>query len=205
MSNRCLLADDHPGLVAAVSSLLDDHGYTVVGPAVDGHQAVALAQAEQPELAVVDYHMPRLSGRELLVQLKDAAPQTRVVLYTADASPALVQEVLAAGADAIVLKDAPLDDLCRALSSVQAGQPYIDPSLASAAVGGASTRATPLTEREREVLQRLSRGRAHGDIGDELGISVETVRTHLRKASDKLQASTRTQAVATALRLGLIE
>jgi two-component system, NarL family, response regulator DesR len=202
---RCLLADDHPALVAAVSSFLDESGFDVVGPASDGTQTVALAGAEQPEVAVVDYHMPRLGGRELLRRLRSVAPHTRVVLYTADADATLVQEVLAAGADAIVLKDAPLEDLCRAVAAVQAGRTYVDPSLASLTLGGAGGGRTPLTERERDVLQRLSRGRSHADIGGELGISVETVRTHLRKACDKLGAATRTQAVATALRLGLIE
>lgn len=202
---RCLLADDHPALVAAISGLLREHGFTVVGPAAEGYGAVELARAEQPDVAVVDYHMPRLSGRELVVRLKEVAPDTRVVLYTADGDATLVQEVLAAGADAIVLKDSPLQDLCRALDSVQTGLRYVDPSLASAAIGATPSAAVPLTDRERDVLRRLSRGRSHGEIGDELGIGIETVRTHLRKASEKLGASTRTQAVARALRLGLIE
>jgi DNA-binding NarL/FixJ family response regulator len=205
MNDRCLVADDHPALVAAVCELLGENGFTVVGPAADGEKAIALAEAEQPELAIVDYHMPRVGGRELLARLKRAAPHTRLLVYTAEENAALVQEVLAAGADGIVLKDAPLQDLLRALAVVQGGRTYIDPSLAAAALGATAPARAPLTARERDVLSRLSGGNSHAVIGAELGIGVETVRTHLRKCCDKLGASTRTQAVATALRLGLIE
>jgi DNA-binding NarL/FixJ family response regulator len=205
MSVRCLVADDHPALVAAVTELLGEHGFAVLGPAADGEQAIVLAEAEQPELAIVDYHMPKLGGRELLVRLKAAAPDTHLLVYTAEANSALVQEVLAAGADGIVLKEAPLQDLVRALAVVQSGRTYIDPSLAAGALGATAPAGAALTARERAVLARLSAGSSHAEIGAELGIGVETVRTHLRKCCDKLGASTRTQAVATALRLGLIE
>jgi DNA-binding NarL/FixJ family response regulator len=202
---RCLLADDHPALVAAVADLLAEHGFTIVGPATDGEQAVALAESEQPDLAVVDYRMPRLGGRELLARLRAAAPDAHIVVYTADANDTLVQEVLAAGANGIVLKEAPLEDLVRALGAVREGRTYIDPSLGAEALGSGRRDRMPLTDRERAVLARLSAGRAHAEIGVDLGISVETVRTHLRKSCDKLGAASRTQAVATALRLGLID
>jgi DNA-binding NarL/FixJ family response regulator len=205
MNTRCLLADDHPALVAALSDYLEENGYTVVGPAGDGDRAIEVAAAEQPELAVVDYRMPGPGGRELLARLHEAAPSLRVLVYTADAGDALVQEVLARGAAGIVLKEAPLQDLVRALDAVRRGGTYVDPALATAALGALRSDRPAVTERERDVLSHLSRGKTHEEIGRDLGISVETVRTHLRKASDKLGASTRTQAVATAYRLGLIE
>jgi DNA-binding NarL/FixJ family response regulator len=201
----CLVADDHPAMRAALVDLLAENGFAVVGPAADGAGAVALAEAEQPELAVVDYRMPRLAGRELLARLKEVVPNIRLLVYTAEADERILQEVLSGGADGIVLKEAPLQDVLRALAAVQAGRTYIDPSLATLAINGPASGRAPLTQRERDVLSRLSAGRSHAEIGEELGISVETVRTHLRKASDKLAASTRTQAVATAIRLGLIE
>jgi DNA-binding NarL/FixJ family response regulator len=205
MSCRCLIADDHPALLVAVSDLLTENGFTVVGPATDGEKAIALAEAEQPDVAVLDYHMPTLGGRELLARLRAVVPNTRLLVYTAEPNAALVQEVFAAGAHGIVLKDAPLTDLLRALTTVQSGRTYVDPSLAGAALGPGSAKSTSLTDRERSVLARLSAGNSHAVIGAELGIGVETVRTHLRKCCDKLGAATRTQAVATALRLGLIE
>jgi DNA-binding NarL/FixJ family response regulator len=196
---RCLIADDHPALTAAVSAFLADSGFDVVGPVPDGRRAVALATEEQPELALVDYRMPRLAGLELVRALRDAAPGTRVVVYTADGDETLAHEVLDAGAVALVLKEAPLADLVRALEAALAGGSYLDPALA---------RLTPknnkLTQRELDVLALLAEGLQHEEIGRRLGISSETVRTHLRKASDRLGAASRTQAVATALRMGLI-
>jgi DNA-binding NarL/FixJ family response regulator len=199
VSKRCLVADDHPALVAAVAAFLAAHAYEVVGPATDGQQAVDLAAAEAPDVALVDLRMPRLFGSDLVREVVAASPNTRVVVYTADADARLARETLDAGAVGVVLKESPLDDLVRALRSVSGGHLYIDPALA----GGTATRGQ-LTARERDVLSLLSEGLPQAEIGARLGISGETVRTHLRKASLRLGASTRTQAVATALRLGLI-
>jgi DNA-binding NarL/FixJ family response regulator len=196
---RCLIADDHPALTSAVSSYLSENGFEVVGPVGDGQRAVALATDERPELALVDFRMPRLSGVDLVVKLREVSPETRVVVYTADADEQIATDVLAAGASALVLKEAPLADLVRALEATLAGGSYLDPALTRLAAP-----ATKLTQRELDVLGLLAEGLAHEEIGRRLGISSETVRTHLRKASDRLGASTRTQAVATALRLGLI-
>lgn len=196
---RCLIADDHPALTSAVSAYLADNGFEVVGPVADGQRAVALATEEQPDLALVDFRMPRLSGVDLVVKLREVSPETRVVVYTADADEQIANDVLAAGAAALVLKEAPLADLVRALESTLAGGSYLDPSLTRIAAP-----ASKLTQRELDVLGLLAEGLPHEEIGRRLGISSETVRTHLRKASDRLGASTRTQAVATALRLGLI-
>jgi DNA-binding NarL/FixJ family response regulator len=196
---RCLIADDHPALTSAVSGYLSENGFEVVGPVGDGQRAVALATDEQPELALVDFRMPRLSGVDLVVKLREVSPETRVVVYTADADEQIATDVLAAGASALVLKEAPLADLVRALEATLAGGSYLDPALTRIAAPAAK-----LTQRELDVLGLLAEGLAHEEIGRRLGISSETVRTHLRKASDRLGASTRTQAVATALRLGLI-
>jgi DNA-binding NarL/FixJ family response regulator len=111
----------------------------------------------------------------------------------------MAREVLAAGAAAIVLKEAPLADLLRAVQGAVSGRSYVDAALAHTAGVGVG-----LTQRELDVLALLAEGLQHEDIGRRLGISSETVRTHLRKACDRLGAATRTQAVATALRQGLI-
>ena len=196
---RCLIADDHPALTAAVSHYVADNGFEVVGPAPDGRRAVALAAEVQPELALVDYRMPRLAGLELIAALREASPETRICVYTADGDAQLARDVLAAGAAALVLKEAPLADLVRALEAVLAGGSYLDPALARGEAPGGK-----LTQRELDVLGLLAEGMQHEEIGNRLGISSETVRTHLRKACDRLGAATRTQAVATALRHGLI-
>ena len=196
---RCLIADDHPALTSAVSSYLSENGFDVVGPASDGRRAVALIAEEKPDVALVDYRMPRLSGADLVRALREAAPETCIVVYTADGDERLARQVLDAGAVALVLKEAPLADLVRALEAALAGSSYLDPALAKNPAPGGK-----LTQRELDVLGLLAEGLQHEEIGRRLGISSETVRTHLRKASDRLGATTRTQAVATALRLGLI-
>jgi len=199
---RCLVADDHPALVSAVSDFLTGRGFEVIGPAADGGEALAIAASAFPELALVDYRMPRSGGRELVRRIKEVSPATRVAVYTAEANEQVVTEVLDAGADAIVLKEAPLVDLVRALTSILDGRRYVDPALAGAALGAGG--APRVTAREADVLRLLADGLTHEEIGDRLQIAAETVRTHARKAADRLGAKTRTQAVATAIRLGLI-
>jgi two-component system, NarL family, nitrate/nitrite response regulator NarL len=202
---RCIIADDHPGLLAAVGDYLGENGYDIVGRVGDGLSALAQIAEERPELALVDYRMPRCAGGELVRRIKEASPETRVAVYTADADERVVSEALAAGADGVVLKEAPLPDLVRALSSIESGRPYVDPGLAVAALGRTRTRSgTQLTEREVEVLALLAEGLSHEEIGNQLKIAAETVRTHARKAAERLGARTRTQAVASAIRLGLL-
>jgi DNA-binding NarL/FixJ family response regulator len=203
MSLRCLLADDHPALLRAVANFLEEQDVTLVATAADGLQAVALAEREQPDVAVVDFRMPRLAGLELLAELREAAPGVRVVVYTAEADEELVRGALDAGAAGVLLKESPLADLVRALDAAAAGSTYLDPAVAGFGARGPE-QPPALTVREREVLSLLAEGLTHDEIGERLSISGETVRTHVRKASDRLGAATRTQAVAMALRLGLI-
>ncbi len=174
--------------------------------ASNGEAALTAATELEPALALVDYHMPRLSGGELVRRLLEACPERRVAVYTAEADARVVTEVLDAGAQAVVLKDSPLGDLVRALDSVLDGRPYVDAALASAAIDGRikAVGAPALTSREVEVLELLAEGMSHQAIADRLEIGAETVRTHARKAAGRLGAKTRTQAVASAIRLRLI-
>lgn len=202
-SPRCLIADDHPALVSAVSSFLEANEFEIVGTAADGPEALELAARAEPEVALVDFRMPRLGGFELVRRMREAAPNLRILVYTADARDVEVAELLKAGAEGVVLKEAPLVDLVRALRSVLDGRAYVDPSYAGLGLVG-PTRRTELTAREVEVLGLLAEGLSHESIGNRLAISSETVRTHVRKACERLNASTSTQAVATALRQRLI-
>jgi len=200
---RCLVADDHPALVAAVSDFLESSGFEVVGQARDGLAAVARVRETMPDVALVDYRMPRLEGAELLAELRESAPEMLIAVYTADSDQSIVRVVFDAGAHALILKDAPLSDLASALETICSGRRYVDPALARVALG-ASGKPT-LTPRESEVLAHVADGLSHDEIGRQLSISPETVRTHVRKACERLNARTRTHAVATALRMGLFQ
>jgi DNA-binding NarL/FixJ family response regulator len=199
---RCLVADDHPALVAAVSDFLENNGFEVVGRARDGLAAVAGVKETNPDVALVDYRMPHLEGVALLTQLRESAPEMLIAVYTADSDQSIVADVFEAGAHALILKDAPLADLTQALKTICAGRRYVDPALARVALGATSGKPA-LTPRESEVLAHVADGLSHDEIGRRLSISPETVRTHVRKACERLNARTRTHAVATALRLGL--
>jgi DNA-binding NarL/FixJ family response regulator len=207
MSERTtiVIADDHPAMLAAVAETLARSGFDVVGQAADGQQALALIEETKPKIALVDVRMPRLSGIEVATRAAAASPEPAVVFYTAFGDRALLSEALDVGARGFVLKEAPLVDLVRAVERVAAGEAYVDPVLAGVLVSGYITDRVPtLTQREREVLRHLSDGLSNEETGKALHISPETVRTHIRKAMRKLEADTRTQAVAIALRQSII-
>ena len=190
----------------AVSNFLEHEGFKVVGQAHDGPAAVSSAREMRPDVALVDYRMPRLDGAELLAQLRESSPEMLIAVYTADADENVVGAVFEAGAHAVILKDASLDDLSQALEAICSGGRYVDPALARIALGGPASKPMPtLTPRESEVLAHVADGLSHKEIGRRLSISPETVRTHVRKACERLNARTRTHAVATALRLGLFQ
>jgi DNA-binding NarL/FixJ family response regulator len=192
-------------MLTAVSEILTAHGVDVVGRAADGEDALAQIEALKPRIALVDVRMPRLSGIELAKRTAVSSPDTAIVFYTAYGDRALLSEALDVGARGFVLKEAPLADLVRAVERVAAGEAYVDPVLAGVLVSSHAADQLPsLTQREREVLRLLADGLSNEEIGKSLFISPETVRTHVRKAMAKLEADTRTQAVAIALRQSLI-
>ena len=199
----CVVADDHPALLGAVVSYLSASGFEVIGTAENGAQACSLIHELQPDVALVDFRMPRVSGPALVARLREESPRVRLLVYTADAEQEDVTAILAAGASGIVLKEAPMIDLIRALNSALEGRAYVDPGLATAATTPPG-RSRALTAREVDVLALLAEGLSYEQIGLRLSISGETVRTHVRKATDRLGAGTTTEAVATALRKRLI-
>jgi DNA-binding NarL/FixJ family response regulator len=199
-----LVADDHPAVLEAVATYLQESGIEVVGRAENGQEALDLIERRKPVVALVDVRMPLVDGLELARRLRDARSETRLLLYSGYGDRAQLLEALDLGVQGFVLKEAPLEDLLRAVRAVAAGSTYIDPVLAGSLASSASQRVPELTPRERDVLRLLADGLSNEEIGKRLYISAETVRTHLRKAMDKLGADTRTQAVALALREHLI-
>ena len=201
----CLIADDHPAVLEAVAEFLAQGGIDVVARARDGEEALAHIEQLQPQVALIDVRMPKLGGIELTRRAQRSTPGTAVLLYTGYGDRALLTEGLDAGVIGFVLKEAPMEDLLRAVRSVASGGTYVDPVLAGTlAASSSGTKRAELTRRERDVLRLLADGLSNEEIGGKLFISAETVRTHIRKAMDKLGADTRTQAVARALRDQLI-
>lgn len=201
----CLVADDHPVMIEAVCAFLSEHGIEIAGRAQNGQEALEKIETRKPDVALVDLRMPRVSGVEVARRASQSTPETAVVLYTAYGDRAHLLEAMDAGARGFVLKEAPMADLGRAVEMVAAGNVYVDPVLASTfAHSGATARLQGLTQREREILRLLADGHSNEEIGKRLFISAETVRTYVRKAMKKLEADTRTEAVAKALRQSLI-
>ena len=201
----CYVADDHPAVVQAVIDYLGAHNVEIVGQARDGDEALAGIEKTKPAVAMLDLRMPRMNGIEVARRAGRSAPETAVILYTAYGERALLTEALDAGARGFVLKEAPLAEVLRAVELVAGGRTYVDPVLAGVLSSGAAADKTlKLTQRERDTLRLLADGHSNEEIGKRLFISPETVRTHVRKAMAKLDADTRTQAVATALRQSLI-
>lgn len=198
----CVVADDHPPILSTVAAYLDASGIHVVGRADRGDHAVAAIESLRPSVAVVDLRMPGLRGSEVTRRVARTTPQTACVVYTAYCDRATLTEALDAGARGYVTKESPLDGLLRAVETVAHGGRYVDPALADVLLDPRADAG--LTPRERDVLRLLADGHSNETIGRELFISPDTARTQLGAAMAKLGASTRTQAVAIALRRSLI-
>jgi DNA-binding NarL/FixJ family response regulator len=203
---RCLIADDHPAILDSVSRFLeDDDEVEIVGKATEGERALREIEEQTPDVALLDIRMPGLGGIEIARRLVAVGASTAVILYTGHPDRSLLLEALDAGARGFLLKEAPLDDLTRAIRIVAQGGTYVDPALAGVLAGpGVADRLPTLTKREREVLRLLADGMRNEQVARELSISPLTVRTHVKKAMEKLEADTRTEAVARAMRASLI-
>jgi DNA-binding NarL/FixJ family response regulator len=195
----CVLADAHPAVLAALSRLLAAHEVRVLATASDGIAALDAIRLHEPQIVIVDMKIDRLSGIEIA---RSVGKQTAVILYTSYRDRMSLHDALAAGARAVVLKEAPLDDLANAVRTVMSGRIYLDPLLAGVVT---ASELKALTSRERSVLRLLADGHASDEIGTMLSISPDTVRAHVRNAMRKLGVDTRTQAVAEALRRSLID
>ena len=207
---RALIVDDHPvtreGLRTALE-LSDD--VVVVGEAASGEEAVEQAQALSPDVVFMDVRMPGMDGIEATRRIKDAAPDTKVILITVDESRGAVSEAIHAGVSGYLLKDATPDALIDAARNAIEGNAVIHPQLTKTFIEEARSaadepRTTPLSKREREILQRVADGATTRQVASDLGISPHTVKTHLERIFEKLGANDRAQAVAIAIRTGIV-
>jgi two-component system, NarL family, nitrate/nitrite response regulator NarL len=199
---RCIVADDHPAILDAVERFFEPvDEVEFVGSAHSGRQALELIADSRPHVAVLDIRMPDVGGIEIARRLHGEGSPTAVILYTGHPDRSLLLEALDAGARGFLLKEAPLADLARAVALVARGGTYVDPALAGILAGPqAADRLPTVTKRERQILRLLADGMRNDQVALELSISPHTVQAHVKNAMEKLEADTRTQAVARALR-----
>lgn len=208
---RLLVADDHQVVRAGLVSLLEQqHDFVVVGEAGTGREAVRLAAELEPDVALMDLQMPVMDGVEATETIRSRNPATEVLVLTTFDDDELIWGAIRAGAKGYLLKDAPPDALFNAIRKVAAGETLIPPEILSRLTevirqgGPAVETEEQLTDREREILHLIARGLSNKEIAAALFISDNTVKTHISNLFEKLGVNDRTQAVTTALRLGLI-
>jgi DNA-binding NarL/FixJ family response regulator len=203
---KCLVVDDHVAVRKGVRTVLEcEPNLRVVGEAADGDAAVALAGSRKPDVVVMDMHMPGKDGLTAMREILDASPDVGVIVFTGFSEENFLRDALAAGAKGYLVKDSPPDQIVRAVNVVAEGAAYVDPVLGSSVIrSGLADTPAVLSERETEILSLFAAGKRNDEIASELFLSEATVRTHVRNAMRKLEADTRTHAVAIALRQKLI-
>ncbi|MFF0725538.1 response regulator [Streptomyces sp. NPDC004134] len=197
---RVLLADDEHlirGALAALLALEDD--LTVVAEAAGGDEALAMARAHQPDVAVLDLQMPGLDGVAVAASLRTAAPGTAAMIVTSHGRPGALKQALSAGVRGFVPKTVTAQRLAEVIRTVHAGGRYVDPELAADAIAAGDS---PLTPREAEVLELAADGAPVSDIARRASLTPGTVRNYLSSAMTKLNAENRHAAVRMARERG---
>lgn len=201
---RTVLADDHALVRSGLRSELPDD-FEVVGEADDAEGAVDVITARVPDLVVCDLHMPRGGGLAVVERCATVCP---IVILTVSEAERDLLDAVAAGAAGYLVKSTPIDELTTALRAAASGEPVFSPSLAALVLGefrrlAKAADTNPLTEREREVLQLVARGKTYKELGAQLGIAPKTAENHVRNILGKLHLSRRSDLVRYAVEHGL--
>ncbi len=207
--SRILLADDHELVRQGLKELMQRDGFEVVAEAADGREAVRLARAQCPDVAVLDYTMPLMNGVSAAREILRACPRTKVVLLTMHTEDHYVLEALRAGVKGYVVKSQAAADLVRAIQEVSRGMQYLSPrvshTIVQAYLAKSEMPPEPLTAREREVLQLVAEGKRTKEVARLLGISVKTAESHRMRIMRKLDTGTTAGIVRYAIRRGLVQ
>ncbi|MCS7475297.1 response regulator [Umezawaea endophytica] len=211
---RILLADDHALVRRGVRLILDNEpDLTVVGEAGDGAEAISMARAERPDLAILDIAMPRLTGLQAARELSRLMPDLRILILTMYDNEQYFFEALKAGASGYVLKSVADRDLVEACRAAIRGEPFLYPGAVASLIrnyldrvrDGESIPAKAITDREEEILKLVAEGNSSKEIADLLFISVKTVERHRANLLQKLGLKDRLELTRYAIRAGLIE
>jgi DNA-binding NarL/FixJ family response regulator len=211
MSIRILIVDDHPVTREGLHAALDvEDGVEVIGEAGSGEEAIQESGELKPDVVFMDVRMPGMGGIEAARAIRVASPDTKVILVTVDESRASISEAIQAGVSGYLLKDTSADELVNAARLAVEGKAVIHPQLTRAFIEEVQTAekkgdAAALSRREKEILQKVAYGATTKEVAHDLGISPHTVKTHLERIFEKLGANDRAQAVAIAIRTGLVE
>ncbi|HEY9722465.1 MAG TPA: response regulator transcription factor [Oscillatoriaceae cyanobacterium] len=213
-TTRLMLADDHPIVLSGLKAVLSEvPDLEIVGEATNGLDAVKLAKQLQPDILLLDIHMPKLDGLAALPAIREQAPETKVIVLTSMEEEEYLFRVIQAGGSGYVLKRAADEELLNAIREVQAGGAFVRPPIARMLAADYMSRVESgeqpdsyekLTPREKEVLALLARGYTNAQIADEFVLSVRTVETHRAHIMDKLGFSSRAQLVDYAMRKGYL-
>ncbi len=207
---RVLIVDDHPvtrdGLRSALST---SEEVEVVGEATTGEEAVEQVEILAPDVVFMDVRMPGMGGIEATKVIRSKNPDTKVILFTIDESRAAIAEAIQAGVSGYLLKDVSAGELIQAAKLALEGKAVIHPTLTRAFIEEVQyverRPDTPLSRRESQILQKVAYGATTKEVAHDLGISAHTVKTHLERIFEKLGANDRAQAVAIAIRKGLVD
>ncbi len=192
MKIRVVLAEDQAMVLGALAALLElEPDMEVVACAANGREALKLVEQHTPDVLVTDIEMPQKTGLEVAAALKVSRPGVRTVILTTFARPGYLRRAMDSGARGYLLKDRPAAELADAVRRVHRGMRVVDPGLA---IEAWNAEQDPLTERERQILQRAGEGRSSSEISGELRLSEGTVRNYLSEAISKLGAANRVDA-----------
>jgi two-component system, NarL family, response regulator len=201
---RVMVVDDHPVVRTGLKALIDgERDMCVVAEADDGNQALALFAQMQPEVTLLDLRLGDETGVDVVSRLQAARPGARVIMFSSYAREDEIHAALESGAFSYIRKRAPPGELLQAIRMVHSGKRYVSPEIKDQLAGRIDHDA--LSSREREVLQLMFEGRSNKEISTRLDISLHTVHIHVRHIMDKLGANRRTEAVATALKKGILK
>ena len=203
-SIRVFCVDDHPLLREGISAIINNQSdMSLVAEGANGGEAIQKFREHQPDVTLMDLRLPDMSGIDALIAIRAEFPEARVIMLTTFEGDVEIQRSLEAGARGYLLKSMPPKDLVEGIRQVHAGRKLIPPELAANLAEHLGEEA--LTEREIEVLRHIAGGNRNRDIAEHLFISEETVKVHIKHIMEKLGATDRTQAVAIAVRRGIIQ